>query len=156
MRNRARNRKEQEKEAERQAAYYADGGPFDNLFAGTIDGHNPDCDVFDRPPEGIVKPCNCGPVTDLHGKPLFTDKSDCFVHSPETAIHNQALDSAIEFIDVVDGDLYIKTDIVRSRQLTTAELSPELLAHRKRTPLCWLDPCNDPACRLDHLGRESK
>ena len=61
---------------------------------------------------------------------------------------------SIPKIDVVDGDLYIKTDIVRSRQLTKAELSPALLEHRKRTPLCWLDPCNDPACRLDHEGRE--
>ena len=123
MRNRARNRKQQEKEAERQAAYYADGGPFDNLFAGTIDGHNPDCDVFDRPPEGIVKQCNCGPVTDLHGKPLFTDKSECFVHSAGTAKHNQTLDYAIE---------------------------------RASLPLCYLDPCNDPECRLDHADRESK
>lgn len=22
--------------------------------------HSPDCDIYDRPPEGITKPCNCG------------------------------------------------------------------------------------------------
>lgn len=22
--------------------------------------HSPDCDIYDRPPEGIEKPCNCG------------------------------------------------------------------------------------------------
>ena len=131
MRNRSRNRKEREKEAERQADYYAPGNFFDVVLGldgldvevplvpllRLIDGHSPDCDVFDRPPEGITKRCNCGPVTDLHGKPLFTDKSECFVHSPGTAKHNQTLDSAIE---------------------------------RAAKPLCHLDPCNDPECRLDH------
>ena len=27
---------------------------------------------------------------------------------------------------------------------------------RAAKPLCYLDPCNDPACRLDHADRESK
>ena len=62
MRNRTRNRKEQEKEAERQVAFYSDGGPLDVMFGIDLNyGHSTDCDVFDRPPEGIVKPCNCGP-----------------------------------------------------------------------------------------------
>ena len=109
MRNRARNRKEQEKEAERQAAYYAPGNFFDTFLG--IDGHNPDCDVFDRPPDGIVKPCNCGP-------------KDVFVGLPQ-----------------------------EYKSPAAERLKANLL---KTQPLCHQDPCNDPACRLDHEGRESQ
>ena len=92
IRNRARNRKEQEKEADRQAAFYADGGPLDAMFGIDMNhGHSTDCDVFDRPPEGIIKPCNCSAAAER----------------------------------------------------LKANLS-------KTQPLCHLDPCNDPACRLDH------
>ena len=97
MRNRTRNRKQLEKEADRNVAFYAEGGPFDAIFEmegeagdhGLLGGHHPFCDVFDRPPEGIVKQCNCGPKT-----------------------------------------------------------APK--------PLCYQEPCNDPACRLDHADREAK
>ena len=88
MRNRAKNRKQLEKEAARNVAFYAEGGPFASLIG--MEGEAED--------HGLLggKPCNCGPVTDLHGKALFIDKSDCFVHSPETALHNKTLDSLID------------------------------------------------------------
>ena len=119
MRNRTKNRKQLEKEAERQAAFYAEGGPFDILIGpirdnlierGILNGeHSPDCDVFDRPPDGIVKPCNCGP-------------KDVFVGLPQ-----------------------------EYKSPAAERLKANLL---KTQPLCHQDPCNDPACRLDHEGRE--
>ena len=110
LRNRARNRKEQEKEAARNVAFYADGGPLDVMFAiDRTQGHSTDCDVFDRPPDGIVKPCNCGP-------------KDVFVGLPQ-----------------------------EYKSPAAERLKANLL---KTQPLCHQDPCNDPACRLDHEGRE--
>jgi len=48
------------------------------------------------------KKCHCLEVHSSQGLYLFTDRSDCFLHSPKAAAHNARLDRMLAKIEPKD------------------------------------------------------
>lgn len=68
------------------------------------EGRNPAIPDGERSPRPAQKRhCECVQITGADGRYMFTDKSNCFVHSPSTAKHNERLDRMLREFETRSG-----------------------------------------------------